>query len=415
MTTLAGVLSVVVMPLYGYFSAKNPASKRLLYSGSMLVGAVVFFFRAFATSMWGIIIPGTLYGLVSAGVYVIGYSMVRDIYDREKAGLYLGFVGTFMSVATLLGPTLCGFVIDVSSWRNINHFIWPLLLLAGVLCFFGVNVSREEVADMAIESKFDLAGAVSLAVFLACFILTLSIGASFAPFGSPASNLLIAGAVCGLIGLILVIRKKGNDSFLPVGVLKDRNTLSLAGANLFINWSNMAAFFFIPSFALYVMQTSATQAGFTTTLMGVAGLFMGPVFGRMIGKAGTARPVLLGATALRIVLTLCFVLFLSADTPLMLLYALMLLAGFYSAASGVIFASAPQIQIAPAQRVQSNSIIQVCQNMGGSVGTAVYTLVISMGGIEQGMKAAFVIALVTAVLAFVCGLPLEKLEGEAAD
>jgi len=33
-----------------------------------------------------------------------------------------------------------------------------------------------------------------------------------------------------------------------------------------------------------------------------------------------------------------------------------------------------------------------------------------MLGIQQGLKPAFIIALVVAVLAFLCGLPLKKLE-----
>ena len=34
---------------------------------------------------------------------------------------------------------------------------------------------------------------------------------------------------------------------------------------------------------------------------------------------------------------------------------------------------------------------------------------LAMLGVAQGMKVAFIIALVTAILAFVCGLPLKKL------
>ena len=67
------------------------------------------------------------------------------------------------------------------------------------------------------------------------------------------------------------------------------------------------------------------------------------------------------------------------------------------------------LQIAAARRMQSNSVIQVCQNFGSSVGTAIYTLVISMLGIAQGMKMAFVIALVCAVLGLVFVLPLKAL------
>ena len=408
--TLTGVVSVAAMPLYGYFAAKDPSIKSKLFGFSMLIGAAVILARAFAPNMWAVIIPGSLYGFVSAGIYVLGYSMIRDIYDREKAGVYLGLVATFQSIGMLVGPTVCGIIIDAASWRYVNHVVWPFLLISGILALLGVKVKKEDVKELAIDAKFDFSGAICLVAFLASFILALSLGSSFAPFGSAASWILFAVAAASLLGLILSIRKKGQESILPIGVLKDRNTLCLAGANLCTNWSNMAVFFFIPTFALYVMKVSATQAGLTTTLMSVAGLFMGPIYGKMIGKQASAKTVYLASTALRIVITACLILFLTESTPIIILYIFMLAAGFYSSAAGVTFALAPQIQINPAHRVQSNSVIQISQNFGGSVGTAVYTLVIGMLGIQQGLKVAFIIALAVAVLGFLCGLPLKKLE-----
>ena len=411
-TTISGVVSVVAMPLYGYIAAKMPHFKTKLFGISMLIGAAVMLSRVFVNNMWAIIIPGALYGLVSAAVYVIGYSMIRDIYDSKKAAVYLGLVGTMQSIGMLVGPALCGIIIDASSWRNVNHIIWPFMLLSGIFALSGVRVSKEDVKELAHDVKFDGVGAVFLVLFLGGVILGLSLGTSFAPFGSPASWLLIAIAVVGLIGLIFDIRAKGQASIVPASVLKDKNTRCLALANLSLNWSTMAAYFFIPTYCMYVIKVSATQAGMTTTLMSVAGLFMGPIFGRMIGKAGNARGVLIGGTSLRILITLAFILLLKPTTNIIVVYVLAIAAGFYGSQTGVTFAVAPQIQIRQDIRVQSNSIIQICQNFGGGVGTAVYTMVIGLYGIERGMIIAFIIALITAALGLAASLPLSKLESE---
>ena len=411
-TTLSSVLSVVAMPLYGYFAAKNPAIKPRLFALSLIVGAAAMFERVFAQSMVNLIVTGALYGLVSAAVYVLGYSMVREIYDSKKAAVYLGFVGTFQSIGMLVGPTLCGVIIDTLSWRGVNHLIWPFMLLAGIFAIIGVNVKKDDVKDMAIDASFDAVGAVFLVLFLGGLILMLSLGTSFAKFGTTPSYILMAIAAIGLIGLVLVIRAKGARCIVPATVLKDRNTLCLTLANLFINFSNMAVYFFIPSYCLYAIQVSGTQAGLTTTLMSVAGLFMGPIYGRQIGKTANARGVLFFGLSLRIVITILFMLILRPTTPIMIVYILMVAAGFYSSQAGVTFAIAPQVQVRPEIRVQSNSIIQIGQNFGGGIGTAVFSLVIGMLGIEKGMSVAFVIALVTAAIAFVCSIPLKKLESD---
>lgn len=410
-STLTGVVGVLLMPLYGYFAAKNPAIKTPLFSLSMLLGAISIFSRCLVSNMWMIIIPGLLYSFASSAIYILGYSIIRDIYGPQKAGVYLGLVATFQSVGMLVGPVICGIIIDTVGWRCVNHMIWPFMLASSVLSFFGVRVKKEDVSGNQAGS-FDFAGAVSLVLLLGGLILALSLGSSFAPFGSLFSNTLFAVAAVGLVGLILTIRKKGDKCIVPVGVLKDKTTICLSGATLFLNWSTMAAYFFIPSFCLRVLNAPATQAGLSTTMISMAGLFMGPIYGKLIGKSGNARGVLSLTTLLRIVVTVAFIFLLNEKTPILLIYILMFISGFYTSAVGVSFAVAPQLQIAAEHRMQSNSIIQVCQNFGSSVGTAIYTLVISILGVAQGMKMAFVIALVCAVLGLLFVLPLKALPQE---
>lgn len=407
-STLTGVIGVVLMPLYGYFAAKNPAIKTPLFSISMLLGAISIFSRCLVTNMWMIIIPGLLYSFASSAIYILGYSTIRDIFDAKAAGVYLGLVATFQSIGMLVGPVICGIIIDTVGWRGVNHMIWPFMLASAILAYCGVRVKKEDVQGNT-NSQFDFPGAVSLVLFLGGIILALSLGSSFAPFGGMFSNLLFALAAVGLVGLICVVRKKGDACIVPLGVLKDKTTICLSGATLFLNWSTMAAYFFIPSFAIRVLEVPATQAGLTTTMISIAGLFMGPIYGKLIGKSGNARGVLTATTCLRILITAAFILLLNESTSIILIYVLMLLSGFYTSAVGVSFAVAPQLQIAPQRRMQSNSVIQVSQHFGSSVGTAVYTLVIGMLGVAQGMKVAFIIALICAVLGLLFVLPLKPL------
>ncbi|WP_415932301.1 MFS transporter, partial [Zhenpiania hominis] len=124
-STLSGVIGVMMLPLYGYITAQNPAIKGRLMGISLLINAAVFFSRVLATDMWQIIIPGMFYGLIPPTVYVVGYSFIRDIYDSKKAAYYLGFSATMVSIAQLAGPTVGGLIMDAGSWRYVNHLIWP--------------------------------------------------------------------------------------------------------------------------------------------------------------------------------------------------------------------------------------------------------------------------------------------------
>lgn len=409
-STLSGIVSVAVMPLWGYLGAKNPAIKRPLFTASLLVGAAVIFARALAPTMMALVVPSTLWGFVSAGIFVLGYSMIRDMYDQKKAGTYLGACGTMMAIGMLAGPVMGGFIMDVASWRIVCHVIWPILLVGGIMIFFGVKATKEETASMASASgKFDTSGTIAVVVFLTALISALSLGTSFAPFGGMASNVLFAVALVALVALVLVIRKKQGDAIIPATALKNRNTLSFGIANFFCMFSNMAVFFFLPMYVITVMGHTATEAGLVTTVYSFVGLFLSPILGRMIGKAGNARGVLSFGCIMRIVVASALLLFVAPDANIFVIYVIMVVAGCYNSVQSSAFSAGPQIQLPADIRVQGNSIIQVGQNLGGSIGTAIYTVILGVMGVVDGMPVALTVSIITAACALVFALRLRKL------
>lgn len=409
--TLSGAVGVVAMPLWGLFAAKNPAIKRLLFVISMLCGIFCLVGRAVSGDMMFMIAVSLFWGIPSAGLYVIGYSMIRDMYDSKKAGMYLGICATMQSFGMLAGPVVGGLVMDFANWRILCGLIAVVLALGTIMVFFGVSATKQQTANMVTATgKFDATGSLAIVVFLGCLICGLSLGTSFLPFGSLSSNAVFIIAVIALIVLVAVVLKKKDAAVVPLSALKNRNTLMFTIGSFCSMFSNMAVFFFIPMYAISAMGLSATEAGLTTTMLSIAGLFMGPILGRMIGKAGNARGVLSFGSLLRIVIALVLIFFLSPNLNIFALYVIMFIGGFYNVTYGVVFSAGPQIQLPANIRMQGNSIVQLGQNFGGSVGTAVYTIILASMGVVAGMPVALAISAVTAGIAFVCALFLKKLE-----
>lgn len=177
---ISGILSVSIMPIYGFIGARNPSMKRLLCGGSPLVGAAVLFVRGLAPNMIVIIVANVFWGLVSAGVFVIGFAMIRDnMYEKDRAGVYLGLVGTMMSLGMLVGPFVGGLVIDRIGWRVFCFILFAILALGGILILRGVKATREQTAFLSVGSgKIDISGSVFMMLFLGCFIISLSMGDS---------------------------------------------------------------------------------------------------------------------------------------------------------------------------------------------------------------------------------------------
>jgi MFS family permease len=407
--TLQGVLGIILMPLYGYIGTKNPAIKRALIAGSLLIGAAAMICCGFANSMWTIIIFSFSLGCVTAAIYVTSFSLIRDMYDSKQAGILLGAVGTIIALGILAGSMVTGITIQFLGWRAMYYILGVIYAVGGLLVFSGAKISREEAKAIAVDTGiFDLPGTIATTLFLGGFVLALSL-TDYAPFGSPYNLLCFGIAVLGLIWLIFDVKKKKTAAFIPAPALKDRNTLCLTLNNFFCTLSAMALFFFLPSYVIYVMALAPAYAGLTLTIFSIPGLFMGPVFGRLIGKAGNAREVSIVTQIIRIAVHIGFAILLSPATPIFLVYALMFIGGFYGSTGSVIPAAAPQIQIKPEIRQLGNSMVQLAQSLGASISIAIYTMVISLNGIESGFRIACLVAAVFAVGALLVSFPLKKL------
>lgn len=423
--TLPGIITVIAMPLFGYLGARDPSKKRTLAMASMLSGAIFFIVRAVAPNMMSIVLTSVFWGLVSAGIFVIGFSMIREMYEKEKAGVYLGFIGTVMSLGMLIGPFGGGAIIEAFGWRAFCIILAVLMVLAWLLIFMGVKVSKSDAAPLARQSgKFDGIGAIAVMIFFGALIIALSFGTTdYLRFGSMGSNITLGISAIGLILLIVDVFKKGNNAFIPKGAFTDRNTMVFAVADFLVTGSSMVITFFIPS---YIMRTlvadpiamaigPALAAGIASALIAVLGLFLGPIFGKLIAKQANAKMTLAIGSAVRVVIFLAFLLFLTPETPIWVIFILMFLAGVYNSTNTVVFSAGPQIQLKPELRTIGNSLIQTFKSFGAALFMAIFSLVVAAQGMEAGMNTSLIIATVVAVVILFLAFLLQKYEPADSD
>ena len=349
---ISGILSVCVMPIFGFIAARNPATKRLLAGGGFAAGAIVLLVRVFAPNMMAIIIANIFWGLVSGAVFAVGFTMVRDMYDKQKAGVYLGLVGTMMSAAMLIGPFFGGFIVDNVSWRVWSAVPMVFLAVAAVLMFFGVKATKAEAEPFAVKGgKFDF-----------------------------------------------------------------------AGANFLHNFGAMTISFFIGGFIMRTLATDpiceaigpALAAGIASALMAVLGLFLGPIFGKMIAKSGNAKGVMTLGNIVRIIVMGAFVFVLVPGVPVWVIYILMFVAGIFNSQQTVTQSAGPQIQLTPDLRTLGNSVVQLGSNLGAGIGMAVFTLLVAADP-ASGMRMCMIVALAAWVVLFFITFLLKPLPESVED
>lgn len=415
-STIPSVIGVVAMPLFGFLCAGNPAMKTKLFLVGMIMGTVGLAASAFVNSLITLTIAQALFTPTSACAFVCGYSLISEMYDREKAGVYLGLCASAMAIGQLVAPIVGGIIMDMASWRVLCIVGAVLTILPAIIMLGGAKLTNEEAAAMSIQGlTFDTLGALGLIMFLGGFVLAMSLGSSLLPFGSVANTACFVICVVGLIILVIDIKKKGYSAIIPAPALKDKNTLLFAVGNALNTFSSMCVFFFMPTYILYVLGGSATQAAIPTTCFGFLGVFLGAVFGKMAGRTGSVRALGIMGNIERIVIFLVFALFLKPTSSVWFVFILMFLAGIFNSAHTVVYSTGPQVQLKPDVRVSGNSVVQTAQNFGSLLGTTTYTMVIGMFGIVQGMSIALFIAAAAGVLNLLCVLPLKTLEQQGVE
>jgi hypothetical protein len=285
----------------------------------------------------------------------------------------------------------------------------------------------------ATSGTFDLVGTIGLMMFLGGLILVLSM-TTFFPFGSTISNILIVVAAVGLIILIADITKKGDTAIVPKKIFGDKTSVILALVMLIGNFSAMGLMYFLPQFIptlaandSFVDLFDPSRAGPALLLpqacVAVAGLFLGPIFGRTIAKSGNAKGVILIGTIFQMIVIggffLMFMGILGKDAngipvvPYWIILVLMLLAGIYTSRNSITGSAAPQIQVRPEIRVQANSIVQVGQNLGSGVAIpifgaiqAAFAVPLIQGGVDAGAAGIMALPNAMPVIMVVSFVPL---------
>jgi MFS family permease len=414
-TAIGGVLGVAAMPLLGYLAARNPHLKPTLLGGTLVILIAEVIVRGTSQNITVFLVASVFMSLGTAGCYVVGLPLIREMFPVQRASILLGLVGTASSAGLIIGPLVFGKVIDNSGWRTISWIVAPALAIAALLVFLGARITKAEGETVAQRhGRFDILGAAFLTALITCLVLPLSLGTSLMDYGTVWNNLCFAGAVVALIGLVAVIRNKRESAFLPSVVFQDRNTVALMFQVFLGSASALAVQVFVPLYVLYVLGGTAFQAGVAAAIYAIPSLLLGPWIGRIIGQSGTASLVIKASTGLKVIVMTVFGIWIlnsPESITIPLVYGAMFIAGTYSAGQQGVTQTAPQIMIPARLRTSGTATVSMQLSLGPIIGAAAFGGLIVGQGPQKGIGIAILAAAAMGALAVIPAFFLKPLSG----
>jgi MFS family permease len=234
-----------------------------------------------------------LQGIGAGGNFALVYIVLADISPPEERGKTLSLGSFVWGIASVLGPTMGGFIVAYLSWPWIFFINVPL----GALSLVGVGLYLVETRAKRKDASIDFAGALTLSItILSLLFIFLLAGQTYA-WASP--QILLLWAVTIIFGAwFYASEQRAQDPILPISFFKLRG-FSIGNAAVFMSSFAIFAFFgFAPLFIQGALGKSPLEVGGTVLALSLGWSVGSLVLGRLVHGWGSRISAAAGAVLL---------------------------------------------------------------------------------------------------------------------
>lgn len=289
--------------------------RKKIFLWGIFIFSLTTFLSGFATNGTIFITLRFLSGIGSAMVFGTNLAILTSLFPPEKRGKALGINSAVVYAALAAGPFLGGFLTHYLGWQS----IFFACAIAGVIIMVATRFLLIGEWMEAKGERFDALGSVLYGVSLAGIIY----GFSTLPG--------VTGIFCltgGAVAFVLFIYREKKISFpvLNLNLFAKNRVFTLSSLAALINYAATSAIAFMLSLYLqYVRDLDATHAGLILISQACVQSLFSLLAGAMSNRFAPSKLATLGMSI--IVLGLAGLIFLTVETPYLLIILLLVLLG----------------------------------------------------------------------------------------
>lgn len=244
---------------------------------------------ALSVSWLTLIISRSLQAIGAAMTMATSNGIIVEVFPDSRRGQALGWMGSFVSLGGIIGPSIGGILLNFFPW----HIIFWLNVPIGIIATFLLFKYLPSNLDQKYASQgFDLTGSVLLVIgFTSMFVgILLSQQLGWADWR------ILTMTIVGLILLIILYRyeAKQDEPILPVNLFKNKwFTMQLLACFMVF----IIDFFFDVIAPFYLQNArgfSPLFSGFFLLIFPVVQLFVAPISGNLADKHDPFKITLIG-------------------------------------------------------------------------------------------------------------------------
>lgn len=368
--TVTLLVSAVCVPVSGRLGDLLGKRRMLLVcSVPLFAGSVVC---ALSSTVVPMIVGRGLQGM-GMGMVPLGIALLRDVVPREKLSSSIALVSASLGIGGALGLPIASAVAQYANWRVLFWGSAVLALTISVLIWFLIP----DVPAAAKGQRFDVPGALGLAVGLVCLLLAVSKGAEWGWTSATTAGLFAASVVVLVVWGFWELRTK--DPLVDLRTTARPRVLITNLASLFVGFGMYAGMLIAPQLLQFPEATgyglgqSMLQAGLWMAPGGVMMMIVSPFGGKLTDARGPKFTLISGVLVIAAAYGIGIILMGSA-------WGLMLFLMVSSSGVGLAYGAMPALimsAVPASETAAANGFNTLMRALGTSIGAAVIGAVLA--------------------------------------
>jgi EmrB/QacA subfamily drug resistance transporter len=359
-----------VIPLTGW-AADRFGTKRL-FMGSVLFFTLGSLLCAMAPTITLLVAFRVVQGLGGGMLMPLTFTILTREAGPKRLGRLMAVLGIPMLLGPIGGPILGGWLIDTYAWEWIFLINLPIGLLALVLAAVVFPKDEPQPAE-----SFDFIGMLLLSPGLAAFLYGVS---SIPAHGTVANRQVWIPASIGLVLIVAFMFHalfRADHPLIDLRLFKNR-VLALANATMFL----FAVAFFgagllFPSYFQQLLGQTPMQSGLHLVPQGLGAMATMPIGGRIMDKRGPGYVVLVGISLIATGMgTFAYGVYHQYPYMPVLLIGLAVM-GMGMGCTMMPVSGSAVGTLAPHQVARGSTLINVNQQVAGSIGSALMSVILT--------------------------------------
>ncbi len=270
--------STVSIPIWGKLS--DIYGRRTFFILGMVIFLIGSALAGTSQNMTQLIIYRGIQGLGAGAMMPIAMAIIGDLFPPAERGKWQGLIVAVFGLASIVGPTLGGWITDNWGWRWVFYVNMPVGVIAILTAGFVMPklvIRRQHIIDYL--------GVVTLVAGTVPLLLAFSWAGTQYAWGSWQIISLFSFSVVMLI-IFFLVEMRATEPIISPQLFKNSIFTVSTIAMFLVSAGMFGAILYLPLFVQGVLGNTATDSGLVLTPLMLGFMFSSIVGGQLLSRTG---------------------------------------------------------------------------------------------------------------------------------